>query len=124
MNIEEIGGYETVEMTVNTIVTEDVAAAEVTVALDDDFFGHDATFVGVGSSKRHPTDPSDKALGEALALSRAFADLATQLEYYSGAKIDEIQQEKAYLKARLHSNVGSPAQANIITLPAGAGLDN
>lgn len=36
-----------------------------------------------GSAKKHPKDPSVRAVGEALALSRAFAAAAAELEEYA-----------------------------------------
>lgn len=125
INFEEISPYKNAELEIYSIVTDDVAAVTLTVTLDDDLYGHPAEFTAGGSSKRHPSDPSDPALGEALALSRALEEVSRQLASYSSTKIDEIQFEKQAWReaAERLKKARNSASTTIINIPAGAGLD-
>lgn len=59
---------------VQALVTDDAAVAEVKV----DVAGFKKTFTG--SSKRHPTDPVKRHVGEQLAIARALRAAAEELE--------------------------------------------
>lgn len=76
---------------VTSIVGEEAAVAQVEVFLDGHTFSVDA----VGSAKKHPNDPSVHSVGEALALSRAFTQVAARLEAYAlDTSAQHIKAEK------------------------------
>lgn len=70
-------------ITTDSIVGSDAAVAKVTVEIP----GHDKRTY-VGTSKKHPKDAPNHTIGEQLAISRALAKAAEDLEFQATTKIE------------------------------------
>lgn len=86
---------------VTTIVDNDASAARI----DVEILGSNELFWATGSAKKHPKDPSVVVVGEALALSRAFREIADELEDYAmdtnSKHLENLRMEKVL--ASLHN---------------------
>jgi hypothetical protein len=79
-------------ITTDSIVGSDAAVAKVTVEIP----GFDKRTY-VGTSKKHPKDQSNHAIGEQLAVSRALRKAAEDLEFQAQARVEWANHVSAHL---------------------------